>query len=102
MLSYPANMQEKGYTEPLVLEKKPERSGEYLWRVLKPAGCILVLVILVLYLIFCFTYRNDPGAAGALRAACGKTVRIRYKDAHMQFTARARLDTSPKPPKGMK
>ena len=43
-----------------LLEKKPERSGEYLWRVLKPAGCILVLVILVLYLIFCFTYKNDP------------------------------------------
>lgn len=47
-----------------LLEKKPERSGEYLWRVLKPAGCILVLVILVFYLIFCFTYRNDP-LAGA-------------------------------------
>ena len=43
-----------------LLERKPERSGEYLWRVLKPAGCILVLVILVLYLIFCFTYKNDP------------------------------------------
>ena len=43
-----------------LLEKKTERSGEYLWRVLKPAGCILVLVILVLYLIFCFTYRHDP------------------------------------------
>ena len=38
-----------------LLEKKPERSGEYLWRVLKPAGCILVL-----YLIFCFTYKHDP------------------------------------------
>ena len=44
---------------PLV-ERKPERSGEYLWRVLKPAGCILVVVILVLYLIMCFTYKNDP------------------------------------------
>ena len=43
-----------------LLEKKVERSGEYLWRVLKPAGCILVLVILVLYLIFCFTYKHDP------------------------------------------
>ena len=41
-------------------ERKPERSGEYLWRVLKPAGCILVLVILVLYLVFCFTYRSVP------------------------------------------
>lgn len=52
--------------------------------------------------VWALNFRNDPGAAGALRAACGKTVRIRYKDAHMQFTARARLDTSPKPPKGMK
>lgn len=41
-------------------EKPPERSGEYLWRVLKPAGCILVVIILVLYLILCFTYKHDP------------------------------------------
>ena len=48
-----------------LLEKKQERSGEYLWRVLKPVGCVLVLIILVLYLIFCFTYQNDPLADGA-------------------------------------
>ncbi len=48
-----------------LLKKKPERSGEYLWRVLKPAGCIIVLIILVLYLIFCFTYKNDPLADAA-------------------------------------
>jgi len=41
-------------------EKKPERSGEYLFRVLKPFGCILVLVVFVLYLIFCFTFRGQP------------------------------------------
>ena len=53
-------MHDRDEIESPLLEKKQERSGEYLWRVLKPAGCILVLVILVLYLIFCFTYRNDP------------------------------------------
>ncbi len=53
-------MPDRDEIESPLLEKKPERSGEYLWRVLKPAGCILVLVILVLYLIFCFTYQNDP------------------------------------------
>ena len=38
-----------------------ETGGEFLFRVLKPAGCIFVLVLFVLYMIFCFTYRNDPG-----------------------------------------
>ena len=46
--------------EPRPETKQIENSREYLWRVLKPAGCILVVVILVLYLIFCFTYKNDP------------------------------------------
>lgn len=45
-----------------LLEKKKENSGEYLWRVLKPFGCFLVLVLFVLYLVFCFTYKNDPAA----------------------------------------
>lgn len=45
------------------LLKKKENSGEYLWRVLKPAGCFLVLVIFIVYLVFCFTYRSDPAAA---------------------------------------
>jgi len=44
-----------------LLEKKKETGGEFLFRVLKPAGCIFVLVLFVLYMIFCFTYRNDPG-----------------------------------------
>ena len=38
-------------------EKKQERSGEYLFRVLKPAGCIFVLVLFVLFLVACFTFR---------------------------------------------
>ena len=46
--------------EPRPETKQIENSREYLWRVLKPAGCILVVVILVLYLIFCFTYKHDP------------------------------------------
>ena len=43
-------------------EERKERSGEYLWRVLKPAGCIFVLLLMVVFLVFCFTYRGDPGA----------------------------------------
>ncbi|MBE6997350.1 MAG: hypothetical protein E7427_04175 [Ruminococcaceae bacterium] len=58
-------MQEHDEIDSPLREKKPERSGEYLWRVLKPAGCILVLVILVLYFIMCFTYKNDPLAPAA-------------------------------------
>ena len=42
--------------------ERKESSGEYLWRVLKPAGCILVLVLMAAFLVFCFTYRGDPGA----------------------------------------
>ena len=42
--------------------ERKESSGEYLWRVLKPAGCILVLLLMVAFLVFCFTYRGDPGA----------------------------------------
>ena len=54
--------EEKTVDSPL-LEKKKESSGEYLWRVLKPAGCFLVLLIFILYLVFCFTYRSDPADA---------------------------------------
>ncbi len=53
-------MQDRDEIDSPLLEKKPERSGEYLFRVLKPFGCILVLLILVLYLIVCFTYKNVP------------------------------------------
>jgi len=48
--------------EPRPETQKKESSGEYLWRVLKPAGCILVLVILVLYFIVCFTFKGKPPA----------------------------------------
>ena len=44
-------------------EPPKENSGEYLWRVLKPAGAILVLLLFVVYLVFCFTYRGAPPEA---------------------------------------
>ena len=44
-------------------QRPPERSGEFLLRVLKPFGCVLVLIIFVLYLVFCFTYRGTPAPA---------------------------------------
>ena len=43
-----------------LLEKKKETSGQYLWRVLKPAGCILVLLLFVLYFVVCFTMKAPP------------------------------------------
>lgn len=45
-------------------EKKKETSGEYLWRVLKPAGCVLVLILFILYFVVCFTAKA-PAAAPA-------------------------------------
>ena len=53
---------EKDVDSPL-REKKKETSGEYLWRVLKPAGCVVVLLIFIVYLVFCFTYKSDPAKA---------------------------------------
>ena len=43
--------------------QKKESSGEYLLRVLKPAGAILVVLLFVLYMVFCLTYRSDPADA---------------------------------------
>ena len=45
-------------------EKKKESSGEYLWRVLKPAGCVLVLILFILYFVVCFTAKA-PAASPA-------------------------------------
>ena len=41
-------------------EREPEKetSGQYLWRVLKPAGCILVLLLFIAYLVVCFTLKT--------------------------------------------
>lgn len=41
-------------------EKKPERSGQWLWKNLKPFGCILCLVIMVLTVAICLTAGKDP------------------------------------------
>ena len=53
--------------------ERKESSGEYLWRVLKPAGCILVLLLMVAFLVFCFTYRGDPGADAPQAAETSET-----------------------------
>jgi len=53
----------KEIEESPLAEKKKETSGEYLWRVLKPAGCILVLILFVAYFVVCFTYKSDPAEA---------------------------------------
>ena len=54
--------EEKDVESPL-REKRKETSGQYLWRVLKPVGCFVVLLIFVVYLVFCFTYKSDPALA---------------------------------------
>ena len=43
-------------------EEKPirETSGEFLFRVLKPAGAVLVLLLAAAFLVVCFTGRHDP------------------------------------------
>ena len=41
-------------------EKKSEQSGQWLWKNLKPFGCILCLVIMVLTVTICLTAGKDP------------------------------------------
>lgn len=41
-------------------EAPKESSGEYLFRVLKPAGAVFVLLLGVMMVLFCFTQRGDP------------------------------------------
>ena len=50
-------------------ETEKETSGEYLFRVLRPAGCIFVLLCMVMYFIVCFTHRGTPAAAQAAPSA---------------------------------
>ena len=45
-----------------------ETSGEYLWRVLKPAGAVAVLLLFILFLIICFTTKGDHPVNAALQA----------------------------------
>ena len=44
-----------------------ETSGEYLWRVLKPAGAVAVLLLFILFLIICFTTKGDHPVNAALQ-----------------------------------
>lgn len=44
------------------LSEKKESSGEYLVRVLRPLGCLIVLVVLALFFVTCFTHKSDPVA----------------------------------------
>ena len=64
--------EEKSTDSPL-REKKKETSGQYLWRVLKPVGCIAVLILFISYLVFCFTYKSDPAQAPNPPAAVQQT-----------------------------
>ncbi len=41
-------------------EKKPMQSGQWLWKNLKPFGCILCLVIMVLTVAICLTSGRNP------------------------------------------
>ena len=66
-------MDEKQQT-PEQPERARESSGEFLFRVLKPAGCILVLIIFILSLIFCFTYRSPAPAETAAPQQTAETT----------------------------
>ena len=41
-------------------EKKPQQSGQWLWKNLKPFGCILCLVLMVAMILVCLTAGSDP------------------------------------------
>lgn len=47
-------MENREIDSPLV-EKRPENSGSWLWKNLKPFGCILCLVCMAAMLIVCFS-----------------------------------------------
>lgn len=55
-------------------EKKTESSGEYLWRVLKPAGCVLVLILFILYFVVCFTAKAPAASPTDLPPAQTETA----------------------------
>ena len=56
--------------------KEPGR--DYLWRVLKPGGCILLLLLWAAMIVFCFVYRppaetEAPPAETAAAAPLAET-----------------------------
>ena len=54
--------------------RQRESSEEYLWRVLKPVGCILVLLLMISMLVFCFTYRPPAEGEAAPEPAVSETA----------------------------
>lgn len=48
-------MDERLIEQSPLAEKKPETSGSWLWKNLKPFGCILCLVCLAAFLFFCLS-----------------------------------------------
>ena len=52
-------MDEHEIDSPLV-EKKPDTSGQWLWKNLKPFGCVLCLVCLAAMLLMCFSSGPEP------------------------------------------
>lgn len=46
--------------EPHGEEKEKLSNGQWLWKTLKPAGCIFVLLLAVVALVLCFTAGSDP------------------------------------------
>jgi hypothetical protein len=45
---------------PTETTERPQSNGQWLWKTLKPAGCVFVLVMAVIALIICFTSGTDP------------------------------------------
>ena len=40
--------------------KRPERNGVWLWKTLKPFGCILCLLLMIAVMAICLTSGRDP------------------------------------------
>ena len=45
-------------------ESQKLTSGQWLWKTAKPIGCIVILLMFVVFLVFCFTSK-PPEAVGA-------------------------------------
>ena len=41
-------------------EQKPQQSGQWLWKNLKPFGCVLCLVLMVAMIAICLSAGRDP------------------------------------------
>ena len=45
---------------PLGTEEEKTTSGQWLWKTLRPFGCVLALALMVMALVLCFTAGTDP------------------------------------------